>query len=68
MDKATLVAILTKLADRNPELYTWLETSLPIAVVDETPATCPAIPQAGCAGGAREEQVRSSHRPTLAPQ
>jgi len=35
MDKAALVAILTKLADRNPELYTWLETSLPIAAVKD---------------------------------
>jgi len=35
MDKAALVAILTKLADRNPELYTWLKTSLPITVVKD---------------------------------
>jgi hypothetical protein len=26
VDKTTLVTILTKLTDRNPELYTWLET------------------------------------------
>jgi uncharacterized Zn finger protein len=34
MDKTTLVAILAKLANRHPELYNWLETSLPpVAVV-----------------------------------
>ena len=33
VDKAALVAILAKLADRQPELYTWLETSLPVAVI-----------------------------------
>jgi hypothetical protein len=32
VDKATLVTLLTKLADRQPELYTWLETSLPLPV------------------------------------
>ena len=31
VDKATLVAILTKLSDRQPELYNWLETNLPVA-------------------------------------
>jgi uncharacterized Zn finger protein len=36
VDKATLIAILTKLADRQPELYTWLETSLPVAGVAVT--------------------------------
>lgn len=45
VDKTTLVAILTKLADRQPELYNWLETSLPVAVVAVTPAL---------AGGVRE--------------
>jgi uncharacterized Zn finger protein len=35
IDKAALVTILTKLVDRNPELYTWLETSLPIAAVKD---------------------------------
>ncbi len=38
MDKAILIAILTKLTDRNPKLYTRLEISLPIVVVDDTPA------------------------------
>jgi len=38
VDKAELVALLTKLADRQPELYTWLETSLPVTVVAVTPA------------------------------
>lgn len=36
VDKATLVAVLTKLSDRHPDLYTWLETTLPPATV--TPA------------------------------
>ncbi|MBT3391169.1 MAG: SWIM zinc finger domain-containing protein [Chloroflexi bacterium] len=30
VDQAALVTILTKLIDRNPELYDWLETNLPI--------------------------------------
>ena len=30
VDKATLITILTKLIERNPELYDWLETNLPI--------------------------------------
>ena len=38
MDKTILIAILTKLTDRNPKLYTRLEISLPIVVVDDTPA------------------------------
>ncbi len=34
VDQAALVTILAKLADRHPELYNWLETSLPpVAVV-----------------------------------
>ncbi len=38
VDKAALVAVLTKLADRQPELYAWLETSLPVAAVAVTGA------------------------------
>ena len=33
VDKTALVAMLAKLADRHPELYNWIETSLPVAVV-----------------------------------
>jgi uncharacterized Zn finger protein len=36
VDKAALVAILTKLADRQPELYNWLETSLPTVAVKKS--------------------------------
>ncbi len=39
VDKTALVAILTKLTDRHPELYNWLETTLPpVAGVAVTPA------------------------------
>ena len=62
MDKTALVAMLAKLADRHPELYNWIETSLPVAVVAATPATSPAIPQAGCADGARES-IESQSKP-----
>lgn len=40
VDKSALVAILTKLADRQPELYNWLETSLatfPVKKSDSQP-------------------------------
>ncbi|MCG2788113.1 MAG: SWIM zinc finger family protein [Anaerolineae bacterium] len=36
VDKAALIVILSKLADRQPELYDWLETSLPVATIKKT--------------------------------
>jgi uncharacterized Zn finger protein len=63
VDKAALVAILTKLADRNPELYTWLETSLPVAVVAGKDANSQPKPISQVSEPAWRQRIKNVLRP-----
>ena len=61
VDKTALVAMLAKLADRHPELYNWIESNLPVAVIAATPAL-PKDTGTGVVDGARES-IESQSKP-----
>ncbi|MBN1449390.1 MAG: SWIM zinc finger family protein [Anaerolineales bacterium] len=63
VDKATLVTVLAKLTDRNPELYNWLETSLPVASVTFEQAESQTRPVSQVSEPAWRKRIKNVLRP-----
>jgi uncharacterized Zn finger protein len=64
VDKTTLVTILTKLADHQPELYNWIETALPVAVVAAKSAESQPKPVSQVSEPAWRKRIKNILRPS----